>query len=120
MKQEIPIGAKVRYWIPGNPTWLTGTVHGVKRKEDPATNFILELTYLIDTGANTRIDKYPFDHRDREVTKRIRSLMKDGKDYLEAAHEVVKHTDLPESRLDVVVVRQPEQVEVLPKNLRRI
>lgn len=116
-------GDKIEYMLydkKGAAHWFAGAIHGVKRYEDPATNMIIRITYLVDTGRNTRLDKIPFDPRAREVNKRANELVAQGKDVLKAYAEVEKHSDLPDSKADVEIVRQPEQLELPAEHIRKI
>jgi hypothetical protein len=120
---EYQPGQKVQYQLPdkkGKMHWLPGAIHGVRRYEDPATNAIIKITYLIDTGRNVRLDEHPFDHRDREINKRINKQHKpildnpdkDWENKLKVVKDVLASPDLPDSKPDVDVVRQPEQIEL--------
>lgn len=95
-----------------------GVIHAVKRGDTGKGEVVLG--YLVDTGNDVAVDEYHFDYRDREITKRINKLVGEGKTPREAATEVEKQKDLPKSKKGVDIVRQPEQVEVAPDNIRAI
>lgn len=116
------IGDKIEFMLPdkkGKAHWFPGKIHGVRRYEDPKTNAIQKMTYLVDTGRDERVDERPFDRRDVEVTRRVRAERAKGKTDVEAISAVMKHTDLPESKIDVVRIRQPEQLELPAEHIRR-
>lgn len=103
--------------------WLEGKIHGVRRYEDAATNTITKITYLVDTGRDERVDEVHFNHRDREVNRRINKLLvtpdndiEDVQTALDAA--LNDPAKLPASKHDVERVRQPEQLELPPELIR--
>lgn len=119
MDKLYEVGEKVHYRIyddKGEEKWYAGVIHGVRTYENKG--IVKALSYLVDTGRNTRVDEYPFDHRDREINKRINKLRKPGEDIDKVLNKVLKDTDLPAPKLDIERVRQPEQLEVAPDNLR--
>lgn len=123
MNTELQSGDKIQYRLfdkKGKEHWLKGVIHGVRRYEDPVTNMIINQTYLVDTGRHERLDEYPFDHRNREINKRMNDIAaRKGVHSTQALKEVLKHSDLPESKMDTEVVRQPEQIELPAEHIRR-
>lgn len=120
MENNFEAGDKIQYRLfdkKGKAHWLDGAIHGVKRYEDPS-GVITNLTYLVDTGRNTRVDEKHRDKRALEVEKRAKKIMKTGKTQFEALIEIDKHTDLPDSELVVLEVRQPEQIELPAEHIR--
>lgn len=67
MQKELEAGSKVEYRLydkRGKEHWLKGVIHAVRRYEDPATNTIIRISYLIDTGREHpdhvgRVDRQP-------------------------------------------------------------
>jgi hypothetical protein len=120
--QELETDQKIQYRLfdkQGKEHWFDGVIHGIRSYEEKG--FTIRVTYLIDTGRNTRVDEYPFDHRDREINKRINELVvKKNKQPSDALNEVLKHTDLPASKFDVERIRQPEQIELPREHIRTI
>lgn len=124
MDKEFESGEAIEYRLFDKKNvehWFPGVIHGARRYEDE-NHIIKKITYLVDTGRDTRVDKYPFDHRDREINKRMNTLLDDDSNDIDtpqkAIAEVETHTDLPKSKQDVEVVRQPEQLELPPENVR--
>lgn len=121
-------GQKIQYMLPdkkGKQHWFAGVIHGVRRYEDAGTNTITKVTYLVDTGRHTRIDEIVFNHRDREITKRFNKAFKPTSDHQKNHEQRVKlisaiseHPDLPDSKLGVERVRQPEQIELTAEFIR--
>lgn len=106
----IAIGDKVSYRFEGK--WREGIVHGTKTHEKPDGE-VTQVSYLIDTGEDLRVDEYAFNPRQSEINRRVEKLVKSkGKDHAEALAEVSKQKDLPESKHDVEKVRQPVLIEV--------
>lgn len=122
MDIQYEAGDKIQYRLfdkKGKGTWFDGVIHAVRRYEDPKTNMITGLTYLVDTGRDTRVDEFPFNHRDREINRRTNALIRKGGDPDKSLMTVLKHTDLPDSKQDVERVRQPEQIELAPEHIKR-
>jgi hypothetical protein len=112
-------GDKIQFMLPdkdGKPVWFDGVVHGVKQYEK--NGLVEKVAYLIDTGRNERVDEYPFDHRDRELNKQIQAEQKKGADIHQAIKKVIDRNDLPPSKLDVEISRQPEQIELTAEFIR--
>lgn len=108
--QALEPGTKVEYMAGGE--WKLGVVHGYRQYETEA-GIVKGVTYLIDTGEDERVDEYPFDHREREISRQMNDHMKKHNSTVpEAFQAVTKKNDLPESKLDVERVRQPKQLEV--------
>jgi hypothetical protein len=114
------VGQKVKYKLfdkHAKEHWFDGVIHGLKRYED-ASGIITKVTYLVDTGRDERVDKHPFNPRDREVDKRINKILRDpndkrGLDKLdEIVEDVLGQKNLPANSLEFDVVRQPEQLEL--------
>lgn len=118
MQKELEAGDKIQYFQDGK--WHKGVIHGVRNYEDAATNMITRITYLVDTGRNERVDEYPFDHRDREINKRVNAMVSKGKPHIEALNAVLKHSDLPDNKPDVERVRQPEQIELPAEHIKPV
>lgn len=113
-------GTKIEYRLltpAGGEEWFAGVIHGV-RKYEGEHGVIKKITYLVDTGRHERLDEYPFDHRDRELTKRINKRVADGETVEKILKDTKLHDGLPASKRDVEVVRQPEQLELSEKNIR--
>lgn len=123
MNREYEAGEKIEYSLSdknGKAHWFKGVIHAVKRYEDPETNMTVRVSYLVDTGRNTSEEKIVFNHRDREFQKRLDDRMLKGKSYKKSLEEVSQHTDLPDSKIDTEIVRQPEQIELAPDKIRAI
>lgn len=121
--EEFTNDQKVKYRLydeKGKAHWFTGAIHGIRRYEDPATNAIIKQTYLIDTGRNERVDKIPFNKRDRAINEHVARFMKAGKKQEEALFIAQKQPDLPDSSIEFETVRQPEQIELEAKDLRSV
>jgi hypothetical protein len=122
MMDTLEVGQNIQYRLfdkQAKEHWFPGVIHGVKSYEEK--NFVVNVTYLVDTGRDARIDEYPFNHRDREVNKRVNELIaKKSKHHVVALNEVLKHSDLPDDKLDVERVRQPEQIELPREHIRII
>jgi hypothetical protein len=103
-------GTKVQYLYGGE--WKIGVIHGYRQYENEM-GLIQMVTYLIDTGEHERIDEYPFDHRSREINRRVNEhVQKHNSTPEQAVEAVLKHGDLPESKMDIERVRQPKQIEL--------
>lgn len=121
METPFEAGHKIQYRLfdkNGKEHWVPGIVHGVRRYEDAATNMITRITYLVDTGRDERVDEFPFDHRDREIERRANKLVSQGEDPVKAMSIVLNRSDLPESKRDIELVRQPEQIELPAEHIR--
>lgn len=121
MQNDLQAGDKIQYRLFDSKKkehWFDGVVHGVRRYESPE-GFITKTTYMIDTGRNTRLDKYPYDVRNREINKRwnIEQQAKGG-DAFQNLIKVSKMADLPDSKMEVEEVRQPEQIELPAEYIR--
>lgn len=122
MDNLFEIGQKIKYKLldkKGKEHWFDGLIHGIKRSEDPSTNLITNITYLVDTGRSTRIDEHTFNPRAREIDKRIKkiSLVKRGhgmehEETLEEINKIFDHDDLPDNTIETELIRQPEQLEL--------
>lgn len=114
-------GDKIEYQV-GNQ-WKKGTIHGVKKAEAVKGPDIV-LSYLVDTGKDARIDKVVHDVRDDAVTDMANKIVADPKDHIDnfvdAVAKAEKSNKLPESKLVTETIRQPEQIEVLPENIRAV
>lgn len=117
IEQLFNTGDKVQYRV--GDKWRDGVVHGVSKGED-AKGRVVSLSYLVDTGKDERVDKYPYNPRDVEFNKRVHKLIDDGAEVQDALAEVEKHKDLPKSANKVEIVRQPKQVAVLPDDIRAV
>lgn len=114
--KEYQVDQKIKYKLfdkKSKEHWFNGVIHGVKRFENEA-GVITKITYLVDTGRHERLDEHPFNHREREMSKRIRKLVRSGEaqSHPEALQKVLEYTDLPDDKPDVEVFRQPEQIEL--------
>lgn len=119
--KEFDTDDKIQYRLfdkKGKEHWFNGVIHGIRRYEEGG--IIMRITYLVDTGRNTRVDEFPFDHRDRELTRQINEHIDKGVEPLEAIDKVIKKDDLPKSKLDVERIRQPEQIELPPEHIRAV
>jgi hypothetical protein len=124
--REYQIGQKIKYALKdknGKEHWLDGVIFAVKSHEAQA-NIITKITYLVDTGRHTRLDEYPYDQREREISRRAGKIIRDPNDkrtiidYTKILSSILEHPDLPESKIVTEKVRQPEQIE-LPGELIR-
>ncbi len=115
-------GDKVKYLHPTSGKWKSGVVHGVRSAETDKGEVLL--SYLIDTGNDERVDEFSHDLRSDEVTKRAHAIVADKKNpidnFIDAVEEVSAHEDLPDSEVVTEKVRQPEQVDVLPANVKAV
>lgn len=119
---ELQAGDKIQYRLfdkKGKEHWFNGVIHGVRRYEE--RGFINRITYLIDTGRDERVDELPYDHRQREASKRVNVLVGKGADVYDAIEKVyAKGNDLPDRKIDIERVRQPEQIELPPEHIRAV
>lgn len=121
----ISIGTKVEYRR--GDKWLTGVVHGIKKAEAVKGPEII-LGYLVDTGKDERVDEYKYNPRDMEIGNRIQvafgeqgiTAMDNPDEALKIIDTISKAKDLPKSEIKMAKVRQPQQVEVLPDDIRAV
>lgn len=114
---SLQIGQKVEYTDDSGKT-KQGVIHGVQRGDTGKGEVVL--SYLVDTGKDTRVDEYRTDPRNTEMNKRINELVEKGTDLTDAVEKVQAQKDLPKSKVEVEKVRQPEQVQVAPDKVRAI
>lgn len=109
----------------GKLHWFPGVIHGVRRYEDAATNAIIKITYLIDTGEDEHVDKFAHDERGTEIGRRLtkemdknKLLFLDDKARNKKLAEIMQADDLPAEGLTIKEVRQPKQIELEAKFIR--
>lgn len=100
--------------------WFPGVIHGIRKYQDPVNNMIQKVTYLIDTGRDTRVDEIVYNPLDREINKRVDAEVRKGKNYHKTLAKVLQHPDLPASSVEVETVRQPEQIELPAEQIRGV
>lgn len=123
MENTYEAGQKIEYRLldkAGKAHWFKGLIHGVKRIEDPATNMIISISYLVDTGRHERIDEVPHNPRGTEIHKRASKLIRTGEhtNFKKVFDEVAGHSDLPDEGIVIDKVRQPEQIELPAEFIR--
>lgn len=113
------IGDKVIYKT-GQGKEARGVIHAIQKADRGKGEVVVG--YLVDTGNDVLTDEVITDPRSTEFSKRVDEIVKDKKnpinDHAEAAREVEKQKDLPKSKSVTEIVRQPEQLNVDPKDLR--
>lgn len=122
---DIKIGDNVEYRVADTDDWETGVVHGIKKAEATDGSDII-LGYLVDTGNDFDVQERHHDHRGTEITKRVvkmaeknKKIKTDNKEFAKAVAQVdEENKDLPEPGITVEKIRQPEQVEIAPENIR--
>ncbi len=77
------------------------------------------LSYLIDTGRDERVDVYTRDLRDEAMAQEFDKLVAKGAEPHKAAAKV-HDMDLPAMEVVEDVVRQPQQIDVLPVDVQPI
>jgi hypothetical protein len=120
MQNDLTAGDKIQYRLhdaKGKEHWFDGVIHGVRRYET-SEGLITKTTYMVDTGRNTRVDKIVFDHRDREIHKRVAIEQGRGATPDQAFNKVSKMLDLPDNKMGIEEVRQPEQIELPAEFIR--
>ncbi len=124
--EELNIGQKVKYHL-DDKKWRTGSVHAV-RKVDTSSGRQAVIAYLVDTGKDERVDEYSVNKRDVEISKRSAKLHRkylagskpNPEKFFEEVEAISQQDDLPESKVEHHKVRQPEQVEVRPENIKPV
>lgn len=122
------IGDKVKYKT-DKGGWKVGTVFAIRHydfKKEYFTNDGVKLSsisYLIDTGNDVRVDEVVHDPRVEKINELItkeveKTKARDPKKIGEIVHAVHTRTDLPESKITIEKIRQPEQVEVTPDHIK--
>lgn len=114
-------GDKIQYRLfdkDGKEHWFPGVIHGVRRYEDPKTNAITKVTYLVDTGRDYHVEERQIEVRGEEIARRLEAALADGEDQEKAIKRIAKADDLPDSAIKTVKVRQPEQLELEVKHIR--
>lgn len=107
-------GDKVEYKVGGK--WKSGIIHGVKKAEVKGSEQVVG--YLIDTGKDERVDEVEYNKRDEVISQRIKDLESKGSDRKAASEKVMAQKDLPKSVVEIKKIRHPEQVEVLPGDIK--
>lgn len=122
--REYEVGDKVLYDI--GEGWKKGVVHGKKQFENNH-GIIKSVTYLIDTGGNTRVDVKVSDRNGRKLgiiynQELAKMKPKDRENIAKRAelsrNIISKHPELAKPDLYNHEIRQPEQVECLPEQLK--
>lgn len=119
MSKQYQSGDKILF-LYKDGKWYRGVIHGVRTVEDH-NGIVKSVSYLVDTGRNTRVDEYPFNHRDREISKRLNENLPKGADHDQAnkmIKDIMASPDLPEDKMDVEKVRQPEQIELSAEQIK--
>ena len=119
--QEFEAGQKIQYQLfdeKGKGHWFNGVIHGVRSYEDKG--FIKRVTYLVDTGRHDSLIENPYDVRDREIMRQADKLLKRGTHPDHVIAKVLEKGDLPKSKIEIEVTRQPEQIELPPEHIRAV
>lgn len=103
-----------------NEVWRDGTIYAIRTQEAQKQNKVLETTYLVTTGKAAHVQKMQVNPRDLEMSERVNALVDKGQDIVKATAAVDKHTDLPKSKIETLEIVQPQQIEVLPENIRAV
>lgn len=122
---SIEVGNTVKYKteVDGKPRSGTGVVHGVRKADTPTGPKII--SYLVDTGDDNSTEERHIDHRGLEITRRVvklaeknKKIKTDDREFAKAVAQIDENdSDLPEAGVEVVVVRQPELVDVRPDDI---
>jgi hypothetical protein len=114
-------GTEVQYRKSENGAWKKGVIHGIRKIDADGGTVV---GYLVDTGKDlrvdvqTEVDQPSVDAHYKEVNARVAKLQKGGMDWNEAIATVSQHKDLPQIKEHIIELRQPEQIEVLPNNIK--
>jgi hypothetical protein len=117
MSNNLQDGDEVKYLDPKTNKWLPGKIHGV-RKVDDVDGVPRVLTYLVDTGADERLDVYSRSLRDEFISKEVNKHIGRGLTLAEAHRKIEEIKHLPPEEIVEDVVRQPKQVDVRPDHVR--
>lgn len=114
---KLEIGAKVTYTDQKTGKKKTGIIHGIRKAEDSSGNEHI-ISYLVDTGNDTRVDEYRRDLRGEEIGRRATKHHEDGLDRETALEKAMSSKGLSAEGITIDRVRQPEQVDVRPADIQ--
>lgn len=113
---ELQSGDKVKYHT-GDNKWKNGVIHGV-RKVDDITGVPRVLTYLVDTGNDHHVDIRKTNLKDAAHAKEFNKHVERGLGHEEAHQKARLVSDKLPDDFVTDVIRQPEQVDVRPENIK--
>lgn len=122
MAKPLDIGDKVKYLNPKTGKKEIGTIFGIRKVEHKHKDIVL--SYVVDTGNDARVDVYKIDQRGEEISQLLNEaklsdpqLANNSEAFFGALNKISNSKDLPEPGIIEEKVRQPEQVDVRPRDI---